>query len=144
VNDDFKGRLESAYRDWDASGGRTPQAFFDLMDEAIEFHSVLESEFPGDPLSGPFIGKSAVLGYYAGIAEGWELLSCRTDQLVAEGDTVVWIGHVCWRQRRTLRMLDSAKIDVWSVWNGKAIRYLEMFDSCAYARAVGVIDPPVA
>lgn len=144
MNDDFRGRLEAAYRGWDSSGGKTPQLFFELMDEAIEFHSILESEFPTDPLGGPFIGKPAVLAYYTGIAEGWELISSKTERIVGEGDTIVWIGHVRWRQRRTLRLLDSPKVDVWSVWNGKAIRYLEMFDSCGYARAIGAIDPPPA
>ena len=140
--EDFKRRLEAAYAEWDRSGGRTPQLFFELMDEAIEFHSILEREFPGEPLSGPFIGKSAVLAYFTAIAESWELLSARTDRVVADGDTVVHIGRARWRNRQTLRLLDSPKVDVWTVWNGKAIRYLEMFDGCAYARAIGVIDPP--
>lgn len=142
MTDEFKRRLEVAYAEWDKSAGRTPQLFFDMMDEAIELHSVLESQFPTDPLAGPFLGKPAVLAYYAGIAESWELLDCRTDRIVGEGDTVVWTGHVRWRQRQTLRLFDTPKVDVWTVWNGKAIRYLEMFDSCAYARAVGLIDPP--
>ena len=142
MTDDFKRRLETAYSQWNDSCGRTPQLFFDLMDEAIEFHSILEREFPGDPLSGPFIGKPSVLGYFTAIAESWELLSAVTERLVVEGDTVVRIGRMSWRHRRTLRLLESPKLDVWTVWNGKAIRYLEMFDSCAYARAVGMLDPP--
>jgi ketosteroid isomerase-like protein len=136
--DDFKRRLEAAYHGWDRSGGTTPQLFFELMDPAIEFHSILENRFSGDRMAGPFCGKSAVLAYYTAIAEGWELLSCRTERVVAEGDTVVWTGQVSWRQRRTLRLLDSPKVDVWTVWNGSAIRYLELFDTAAYAEATGI------
>jgi ketosteroid isomerase-like protein len=142
VTEDFKRRLDVAYAEWDKSGGRTPRLFFELMDEAIEFRSLLEGGFPADGLAGPFNGKPAVLAYYAGIAESWELLSCRTERLLAEGDTVVWIGRVSWRQRRTLRVMETPKVDVWTVWNGRAIRYLEMFDSFAYARAIGMVDPP--
>lgn len=142
--DEFKQRLEAAYDAWNDSHGRTPQLFFELMDEAIEFHSILENRFPTDSLAGPFLGKPAVLAYYTAIAEGWELLSCRTDRLLAEGDTVVWTGHVRWRQLRTLRVLDTAKVDIWTVWNGKAIRYFEIFDTSAYAHATGALDPPPA
>lgn len=142
MSEDFRTRLETAYAEWDRSRGRTPQLFFELMDEAIEFHSVLESEFPADPLSGPFSGKPAVIGYYAGIAESWQALACKTERIVGQGDTFVWIGRVQWRQLRTLRVFDTPKVDVWTVWNGKAIRYLEMFDSSAYARAIGQPGPP--
>jgi ketosteroid isomerase-like protein len=138
VQEDFRRRLAAAYDDWAASGGKTPAAFFDLMDQAIEFHSVLEREFPCDPLSGPFIGKSAVIGYWTAIAESWEMLAGRTEAIVAEGDRIVWIGRVHWRHRRTLRELETPKIDVWTVWQGRAIRYFEMIDSAAYAHVTGV------
>jgi hypothetical protein len=32
-------------------------------------------------------------------------------------------------------------MDVWTLWQGRAIRYYEMIDSAAYARAVGLADP---
>ncbi|GGD85713.1 hypothetical protein GCM10011515_01690 [Tsuneonella deserti] len=74
VLEDFRQRLEAAYDAWSASRGTTPAHFFDLMDEAIEFHSVLEREFPADPLSGPFSGKAAVIRYWTALAESWEML----------------------------------------------------------------------
>lgn len=111
------------------------------MDEAIEFHSVLEREFPADPLSGPFCGRGAVIGYWTALAESWEMLSSRTDAIVGEGDKLVWIGRVRWRHRRTLRELETPKMDIWTLWQGRAIRYYEMIDSAAYARAVGLSDP---
>ncbi len=140
VQEDFRARLCAAYDDWSTSGGTTPALFFALMDEAIEFHSNLEREFPADPLSGPFMGKAAVLGYWTAIAESWEMLSSRTDSIVGDGDKIVWIGRVRWRHRRTLRELETPKIDVWTVWKGRAIRYFEMIDSLSYARAVGQVE----
>ncbi|MFA9200761.1 MAG: nuclear transport factor 2 family protein [Cypionkella sp.] len=142
--DRFRQRLAAAYDAWSASGGTTPAAFFELMDEGIDFQTVLERAFPCDRLSGPFIGKAAVLGYWAALAESWELVSTRTDALVAEGDRIVWIGRVRWPHRRTLRELASPKVDVWTVWQGRAIRYLEMFDSASYAWAIGYDGPPAA
>lgn len=132
----FRQRLAAAYDQWGTSRGTTPASFFDLMDQAIEFHSVLERAFPLDAVSGPFCGKAAVIGYWTALAESWEMLSSKTDAIVAEDDKVVWIGRVHWRHRRTLRTLETPKIDVWTVWQGRAIRYYEMVDSAAYGRAV--------
>lgn len=102
---------------------------------------MLEREFAADPLSGPFIGKSAVIGYWTAIAESWEMLSSRTEAIVGEGDRLVWIGRVRWRHRRTLRELGTPKIDVWTLWQGRAIRYFKMIDSASYAHAIGLLDP---
>ena len=137
MQENFRRRLAAAYDDWSASGGKTPASFFDLKDPAIEFHSVLEREFPCDPVSGPFIGKPAVIGYWTAIAESWEMLASKTEALVAEGDRCIWMGRVHWRHRRTLRELDTPKIDVWTVWQDRAIRYYEMIDSASYAQAAG-------
>ena len=137
MQEEFRRRLEAAYDEWAASRGTAPAPFFDLMDEAIEFHSVLEREFPTDPVSGPFLGKAAVINYWGALAESWEMLASRTEAIVGEGDRVVWIGRVRWRHRRTLRELDTPKIEVWTVWQGRAIRYFEMIDSASYARVTG-------
>lgn len=139
--DVFRQRLAAAYDEWGVSKGTTPASFFDLMDQAIEFHSVLSREFPADPVSGPFSGKAAVIGYWTALAESWEMLFSKTEAIVADGDKVVWVGRVHWRHRRTLRTLETPKIDVWTVWQDRAIRYYEMVDSAAYARAVGRLDP---
>jgi ketosteroid isomerase-like protein len=144
VIDDFRQRLAAAYDAWGESAGTTPARFFALMDEAIEFHSILEREFPRDPLSGPFNGRAAVIGYWTAIAESWELLSSRTDSLLADDDRVVWVGRVRWRHRRTLREFQSSKVDIWSIWQGRAIRYFEMFDSAGYARAAGLLTAQTA
>lgn len=144
VTDNFRQRLAAAYEAWGASAGTTPARFFELMDEAIEFHSVLEREFPRDPLSGPFNGRTAVIGYWSAIAESWELLSSKTDALVGDENRVVWVGRVRWRHRRTLREFQSTKVDVWSVWQDRAIRYFEMFDSAGYARATGQLEPAIS
>ena len=142
VNSEFRQRLEAAYDAWAASGGTTPAVFHDLLDDGVELHSILERAFPCERLSGPFNGKAAVIGYWAALAESWQLISCRTDAIVEEGDRVVWIGRARWRNRRTLREMASPRVDIWTVWQGRAIRYFQMFDSASYAQAAGLTDPP--
>lgn len=142
MNTNFRQRLEAAYDAWAASGGTTPAAFHDLMDDGIEFHSALDRAFPTDRLSGPFNGKPAMISYWTAVAENWQLLSSRTEAVVEEGDKVVWIGRAKWRNRQTLRELSTPRVDVWTVWQGRAIRCLQMIDSASYGRAAGLTDPP--
>jgi ketosteroid isomerase-like protein len=143
--EDFEARLAAAYSAWHASRGRAPEHFFALYDEDIELHSILEASLvdamPG-PTPGPFIGKGAALAYFTAIAEAWEMLDARADSFVARGDKVVVVGHATWRNLRTLRMVDGPKVDIWTVRDGRAVHFLEMFDSYATARALGIVDPP--
>ena len=138
---EFEARLAAAYQAWHASRWRTPDRFFELYPEDIQLHSVLDASLP-DEMRGPFIGKSAALGYFTAIAEAWELLGARTDGFVARDDRVVWIGHATWRNVRTLRVVDGPKIDAWTVRDGLAVHFLEMFDSYGTAQALGLVDPP--
>ena len=139
--EEFEARLAAAYAAWHASRGRTPEAFFDLYDEDIELHSILEASLM-DSMRGPFIGKGSALAYFTAIAEAWEMIEARTDAIVARDDKVVVVGHAIWRNLKTLRVVDGPKVDVWTVRDGLAVNYLEMFDSYGTARALGVVDPP--
>ena len=140
--DEFEARLAAAYQTWHDSRGRAPEVFFALYDEDIELHSILEAAQIDERMRGPFIGKSAALAYFTAIAEAWEMVGARTDGFVARDDKVVWIGHATWRNLKTLRVVDGPKVDVWTVRDGLAVHYLEVFDSYGTARALGVVDPP--
>lgn len=139
--EEFEARLAAAYRAWHDSRGRTPEAFFALYAEDIELHSILEASLM-DQMRGPFIGKHAALEYFTAIAESWEMVEARTEAFVARDDKVVWVGHATWRNLKTLRIVDGPKVDVWTVRDGLAVHFLEMFDSYGTARALGVVDPP--
>ena len=139
--EEFEARLAAAYQAWHASRGRAPEAFFALYDDAIELHSILEASLM-DAMRGPFVGKGAALAYFTAIAEAWEMIAASADAFVAQGDKIVVIGRATWRNLRTLRVVDGPKIDVWTVRDGRAVHYLEMFDSYGTARALGVVDPP--
>ena len=141
--EEFEARLAAAYDAWHASRGRTPEAFFALYDEDIELHSILEASLM-DAMRGPFIGKGAALAYFTAIAEAWEMIAASADSFIARGDKVVVVGRATWRNLMTLRVVDGPKVDVWTVRDGLAVHFLEMFDSHGTARALGVVDPPEA
>lgn len=139
--EEFERRLIAAYEAWHGSRGRALEHFFALYAEEIELHSILEASL-ADKMGGPFIGKPAALAYFAVIAEQWEMLEARLDKVVARDDTVVCIGQAAWRNLKTLRVVAGPKVDVWTVRDGLAVRYLELFDSYGCARALGLVDPP--
>ena len=139
--EEFESRLAAAYEAWHETRGRSPDRFFALYSDEIALHSILEASF-NDQMRGPFIGKTAAIAYFAAIAEQWEMLGARTDAFVARGDRVVWVGRAVWRNLKTLRVVDGPKVDVWTVRDGMAVHFLEMFDSYGCARAIGLVDPP--
>lgn len=53
------------------------------------------------------------------------------------GDDVVMIGRCAWRRRATGAPVDSPKVDIRHFEFGKVTRFTELFDSLAFARAVG-------
>jgi ketosteroid isomerase-like protein len=60
-------------------------------------------------------------------------------KIVADGDTIVWIGRCSWRHRATGQEIDTPKVDIWTFRDGKAVRFLEMFDSLGFARTAALI-----
>jgi ketosteroid isomerase-like protein len=138
--DEFEVRLVAAYRSWHASRGRAPEGFFALYAENIELHSILEASLT-DLMTGPFIGRSAAIRYFAAIAEAWEMVEARLDDVVVRGDKAVCVGYAAWKNLRTLRTISGPKVDVWTVRDGMAVHFLEMFDSYGCARALGIVDP---
>ena len=141
--DDFETRLAAAYDAWHASRGRTPERFFELYAEDIELRSILEASVCIEqPMRGPFFGKPAALEYFTAIAEAWEMLEASTETMIARGDRVVWVGRAAWRNLRTLHTVSGPKVDVWTVRDGLAVKFLELYDSYGTARALGLIAPP--
>lgn len=141
--EEFEARLAAAYQAWHESRGRTPDRFFALYADTIELHSILDASL-GEAMRGSFVGKRAALAYFAAIAEQWEMIEARLDDLVARGDKIVGVGHATWRNLKTLRLVSGPKVDVWTMRDGLAVHCLEMFDSYGCARAYGLIDPPSA
>ncbi|MBD3730868.1 MAG: nuclear transport factor 2 family protein [Sphingomonadales bacterium] len=138
----IKQRLAAAYAAWHDSRGKTPMLLFELMAEHIEIRSILGASLSDHDLGRVYSGRAAAIEYYTAIAEGWEMISGGTEALVEEGDRIVWVGRVGWRNHKTLRSFECPKVDVWAFADGKAISYLEMLDSYGFAHAIGLIDPP--
>ena len=49
------------------------------------------------------------------------------------------VGRCAWRNRASGAEVDTPKVDIWHFENGRATRFMEVFDSLAFARALGAV-----
>ena len=126
--------LKDAYRQWRETKGANVEQVLDLFDDQVEMHSVLEPDVPHE-LARVQRSREDARNYFKALLDDWEMIDFPTEKMVADGDTVVWIGRCHWRNRHDGSELDTPKVDVWTFRNGKAVRFFEMFDSLGFARA---------
>ncbi|MDM0057943.1 nuclear transport factor 2 family protein [Variovorax fucosicus] len=73
--------------------------------------------------------KQDVQLYFDQLAQDWEMVSYTVHELVAQGDRVVMLGHCVWKNRKTGKLLDTPKADVFRFRNGKIVDFLEFYDT---------------
>jgi uncharacterized protein len=131
-------RLEKLYARWNETKGGCADEILELFDDQVEMRSVLTAEMPSE-LAGHKTTRAQAGEYFAALARDWEMLYFDAYQFIADEDDVVMVGRCAWRHRQTGAEVDTPKIDIWHFENGRATRFLEMFDSLAFARAVGAV-----
>ena len=130
--------LAHAYARWAETKGGSADEILALFADEIEMRTVLTPEIP-DELAKVHFRKAEAEAYFRAIAEQWEMIDYEVDRFIADADDVVMIGRCHWRNRATGREINSPKVDIWHFDDGKATSFLEMFDSLAFARAIGAI-----
>ena len=129
--------LKLAYTNWRETKGGNLDQVLGLFDEQIEMHSVLEPDVQHE-LARVQRSREDTRNYFRELLDNWDMVDFPTERIVADGDTVVWIGRCHWRNKHDGKELNTPKIDVWTFRNGKAVRFFEMFDSLGFARAAGL------
>ena len=130
--------LERLYARWSETKGGSADEVLELFDDQVEMRSVLSAEIPSQ-LAGHKTTRTQAGEYFAALARDWEMIYFDAYQFIADGDDVVMVGRCAWRHRETGAEVDTPKVDIWHFENGRATRFFEMFDSLAFARAVGVV-----
>jgi len=130
--------VRRAYARWSETKAQSADEFLDLLADNIEMRSVLSPDIP-DELAANRLSKAGAEEYFAVIARDWEMISYDADRFISDGDDVVMVGRCHWRHKGTGKEVNSPKVDIWHFEDGKATQFLEMFDSFAFARAVGIV-----
>lgn len=127
-------RIRSAYARWESSKGVDADAFLELLADDIVMRSLL-SPPELHPLAQDRVGKEFARDYLESLALNLEMLAFPTEQVVAQGNTVVWIGSCHWRDRKTGAEANTPKADIWQFGeDGLARSVMEYFDTLGFAR----------
>lgn len=95
------------------------------------------TEAEGYPYAGTFIGPDAVVeAVFVKLATEWEGYQAVPDQLVAEGDTVVALGHYSGTYRATGKSFRAPFVHVWTVRDGKFVKFVQHTDTVVVQRAL--------
>ena len=129
--------LKNAYARWSETKGGNSDEILDLFAEQVEMKSVLTPDLP-DPLARAHLSKASARDYFDTLSREWEMLDWRVDRYIADRDNIVMVGRAQWKHRQSGHQVDTPKVDIWHFEDGKVTSFLEMFDSLAFARAVGM------
>jgi ketosteroid isomerase-like protein len=95
----------------------------------------IEPEVEHVPFSGPHTGKAEIAEFFRGLDEAAQALRFEPKEFIAEGDKVVVTGEASWLVKTTGRSYDSPWVHVFTMRDGKIIRFENYQDTAAGERA---------
>ena len=114
--------VEGAYASF--AQGDVPAAL-GVMAEDIQW-----TEADGFPLAGTYVGPQAVLeGVFMRLGEIGDDYAVVPEQFVADGDTVVMLGHYAWKHKSSGEPAVVKMAHVWTVDGGKVVRFQQHVDT---------------
>jgi len=87
------------------------------------------------PFGGTRHGRDQVAQFFAAIAESLEVQDFGIDQFVVQGDTVVALGHERMHVKATGRTYNTDWAHVFTLRDGKVVKFSEYADTAAVAEA---------
>jgi len=106
-------------------------AVFDMIDPHVEW-----IESAGIPYGGVFKGHEAILnGVFAKIGAEWDNFTADVDQFIGSGDIVVTLGSDSGTFKATGKTMTAATASVWTLKNGKVVKFRQYIDTLAVVNA---------
>ena len=91
---------------------------------------ILWVEPDGYPIAGTYVGPQAVLeGVFMRLGEIGDHFAVEPEQFVADGDTVVALGHLGWKHKSTGAPASVKTAHVWTFRDGKAATFQQHIDT---------------
>lgn len=85
----------------------------------------------GVPFGGDYRGRDQVARFFAELNQHEEITRFEPREYVAQGDRVVALGSYACKARATGRKAESDWVHVFTIRNGKIVRFQEYFDTAA-------------
>ena len=129
--------LKDAYAQWAGQNGMDCECWMNIIAEDVTLSSLANGS-PEMAFSAPRSNKSQILDYLRELGRDWEMVAFDMGDFIAEGDRVVAIGRVAWRNKATGKIADTSKVDIWRFQDGKVVEMAEFYDT---ARAFAAATP---
>jgi ketosteroid isomerase-like protein len=114
--------IEQAYASF--ADGDVPAALAAFADD------IRWVEADGFPLGGTYVGPQAVLeGVFMRLGEIGDHFAVVPEQFVADGDTVVALGHIAWKHKDSGAPASVKMAHVWTFRDGKAATFQQHTDT---------------
>lgn len=114
--------IEQAYASFGA--GDIPAALAAFADD------IQWVEPDGLPYAGTYVGPQAVLeGVFMRLGQIGDHFSVVPERYVADGDTVVALGHLAWKHKSTGAPASVETAHVWTLRDGKAASFQQHVDT---------------
>jgi ketosteroid isomerase-like protein len=127
---DNVGKLRRAYQLWHDTRGGSAGHWLDLMAADVRMRSITAGA-PPMAFTKATHGKAEAEQYFAGLAADWEMIHFTPTEFIAEGDRVVVLSTCAFRYRKTGKMAESPKADVFRFREGQIVEFFEFFDTAA-------------
>jgi len=118
--------------------GNIPGILNVLADD-VEFHQPPGGE---PPFTGTYRGRDGAGNFFQSMVETVDVLAMEPQEFVAQGDTVVVLGHYCFRPKTTGIAYDTDWAMVWWFRNGKINKFQINYDTAterlAFSRSLSV------
>ena len=129
--------LKDAYAQWAGQKGADCECWMNILAEDVSLSSLADGS-PEMSFSAPRSSKAQILDYLQELRRDWEMIAFDMGDFIAQGDRVVVIGRVAWRNKATGKIADTSKVDIWRFQDGKAVEMAEFYDT---ARAFAAATP---
>jgi ketosteroid isomerase-like protein len=87
------------------------------------------------PMLGNWKGPAGVQKFFQGVGEHEEVIEFSPKELFASEDRVCVLGHYAWKVRKTGRQVASDWVHIFTVRNGKVVKFKEFNDTAQFAEA---------
>ena len=105
-----------------------------IVDDNVEWQAVIGTEGVL-PHAGMKRGKAAVQDFFRVLGETAEFQTFEPREFIAQGDQVAVVGHYKGRVKTTGKSYDSGWVMIFTIRNGKVVRFREYTDSRQLASA---------
>nr|WP_246270561.1 nuclear transport factor 2 family protein [Hongsoonwoonella zoysiae] len=129
--------LKAAYSRWHETKGGSIEHWLGLLDDNVNFGSLAEGMRPLD-FTRHRNAKSEVEDYLRSLIGQFDMIHYTIDEYVAQNDRIVAIGSTAWRNKATGKVVETPKIDLFKMKNGKIVEFFEMYDT---ARVLAACEP---